>query len=223
MCLSISSQLWCSSSNTCLPQESGIHISLPCFLQLDMPDLDELSIICALEQLRWSVYMSRAVVLQIFELVHLVQKCGRCKWTFQGFEGVCISVTRGLCSRHGRHASQHHVSTTCSANMLYARHKNIGESQVRTCGCRMPMIWPGLVLQCIMIATDLILTMMRIAASCMHGVRSSNAVNAQPHQCFAQISWCSHNLTSCLRALHQENGKATLILYATTCAGCVVH
>jgi len=86
-----------------------------------------------------------------------------------------------------------------------------------------PMIWPGLVLQCIMIATDLILTMMRIAASCMHSVRSSNAVNAQPHQCFAQISWCSHNLTSCLRALHQEYGKATLILYATTCAGCVVH
>jgi hypothetical protein len=33
-----------------------------------MPDLDELSIICALEQLRWSVYMSRAVVLQIFDL-----------------------------------------------------------------------------------------------------------------------------------------------------------
>jgi len=33
-----------------------------------MPDLDELSIICALEQLRWGVYMSRAVVLQIFDL-----------------------------------------------------------------------------------------------------------------------------------------------------------
>ena len=33
-----------------------------------MPDLDKLSIMCALEQLRWSAYMSRAVVLQILDL-----------------------------------------------------------------------------------------------------------------------------------------------------------
>ena len=61
------------------------------------------------------------------------------------------------------------------------------------------MICPGLMLQCVMIATGLILAMMKIAASCL--VLStctayySNALMAQPHQCFAQISQCSHALT----------------------------
>ncbi len=63
----------------------------------------------------------------------------------------------------------------------------------------MPMIWPSLVLQCIMSATDLILEMMRIAASCMLlstcTACDGNAVMARPHQCFAQMSQCSRALT----------------------------
>lgn len=53
-------------------------------------------------------------------------------------------------------------------------------------------------LQCVMTATDLILTMMKIAASCLLLSTctpcDSNAVMAQPHQCFAQISQCSQAL-----------------------------
>lgn len=49
-----------------------------------------------------------------------------------------------------------------------------------------------------MTATDLIVTMLRIAPSCLLlsicTARDSNAVMAQPHQFLAQISQCSHAL-----------------------------
>lgn len=58
------------------------------------------------------------------------------------------------------------------------------------------MICPGLMLQCVMIATGLILTMMKIAALCLLlsicTACDSNAVMAQPH---AQNSQCSLALT----------------------------